>query len=92
MDAEDSFTNCGSTKQAAAVQNLKQRPTDDELLKLYGLYKQATIGDNTTTKPGLFDLKGKYKWQSWADLEGTSQEAAEKEYIEFATSLIAKYN
>lgn len=71
---------------------MAKRPTDDELLKLYGLYKQATIGDNTTDKPGTFDFKGKYKWQSWKDLEGTPQEEAEKQYIEFAEELISKYN
>ena len=71
---------------------MAKRPTDDELLKLYSLYKQATIGDNTTDKPGTFDFKGKYKWQSWKDLEGTPQEEAEKQYIEFAEELISKYN
>lgn len=73
---------------ADAVQKLTKRPNDDELLKLYGLYKQATIGDNNTPKPGMFDLKGKYKWQAWEDLKGKSQEDAEKEYIEFANELI----
>lgn len=60
------------------------------MLKLYGLYKQATVGDNTTAKPGVFDLKGKYKWQAWEDLKGTSQEDAEKQYIELASLLIEK--
>ena len=58
-------------------------------MKLYGLYKQATVGDNNTDKPGTFDFKGKYKWK---DLEGKSQEDAEKEYIDLATELISKYN
>lgn len=71
---------------------MKTRPDDDSLLKLYGLYKQATVGDNNTDKPGLFDLKGKYKWQAWEDLKGTSQEDAEKQYIEFASELIANDN
>lgn len=78
--------------QAAAVQSLTQRPNDDELLQLYGLYKQATVGDNTTDKPGLFDFKGKYKWEAWDKLKGTSQEDAEKQYIALADELIAKYN
>jgi diazepam-binding inhibitor (GABA receptor modulator, acyl-CoA-binding protein) len=33
---------------AARVKNFKTRPTDDELLALYGLFKQATVGDNTS--------------------------------------------
>ncbi|CAH2355387.1 acyl-CoA-binding protein [[Candida] railenensis] len=79
------------TDKANAVQALTKRPSDDELLKLYGLFKQTTIGDNETSKPGMFDLKGKYKWQAWADLKGTSQEDAETQYIELADELLAKY-
>lgn len=74
------------------MSNLAKRPSDDELLKLYGLFKQATVGDNETTKPGLMDFKGKYKWQAWEDLKGLSQEEAEQQYIELATELIGKYN
>uniref|UniRef100_A0A914S4P1 ACB domain-containing protein n=1 Tax=Parascaris equorum TaxID=6256 RepID=A0A914S4P1_PAREQ len=39
-------------------------PSNDELLELYGLYKQATVGDNISTKPWL-DLKGRAKWDAW---------------------------
>ncbi|KAK9378754.1 acyl-CoA-binding protein 2 [Kockiozyma suomiensis] len=77
---------------ADAVQKLPKKPTDDELLSLYGLFKQATVGDNDTPKPSVFDLKGKYKWNAWDKLKGTSTEDAEKEYIELAESLIAKYS
>lgn len=30
------------------VHQLKQRPNDEELLQLYGLYKQATMGNCKT--------------------------------------------
>ncbi|KAI9274803.1 putative acyl-coA-binding protein [Phascolomyces articulosus] len=72
---------------AAEVKELSKKPSDDDLLKLYGLFKQATVGDNNTAKPGVFDLKGKYKWQAWEDLKGKSQEDAEKEYIAFVEEL-----
>lgn len=35
---------------------------DDSKLKLYGLYKQATTGPCTATKPSFFDFKGRAKW------------------------------
>ncbi|ODQ63592.1 acyl-CoA-binding protein 2 [Nadsonia fulvescens var. elongata DSM 6958] len=76
-------------QKAEAVKTLTSKPSDETLLKLYGLYKQATVGDNNTSKPGVFDLKGKYKWQAWEDLKGKSQEDAEKEYIELVDSLLA---
>lgn len=35
---------------AEAVKTLTKRPTDNEFLELYALYKQATVGDvNTCT-------------------------------------------
>jgi len=33
---------------AEQAKNLKSKPTDDEMLELYGLYKQATVGDVNT--------------------------------------------
>lgn len=35
---------------AADVQKVKTRPTDQELLDLYGLFKQANVGDVNTGK------------------------------------------
>ncbi|VDN41107.1 unnamed protein product [Gongylonema pulchrum] len=55
---------------AEKVKHLKQRPTDDEMLELYGLYKQATMGDNTTSKPWMIDMKGRMKWDAWEKRKG----------------------
>mmetsp|Transcript_2442 Transcript_2442/g.2832 ORF Transcript_2442/g.2832 Transcript_2442/m.2832 type:complete len:87 (+) Transcript_2442:127-387(+) len=79
------------TEKADAVQKLTKRPSDDELLDLYGLYKQATVGDNDTAEPSAFNFKAKYKWKSWDKLKGTSQEDAEQQYIKLADELLAKY-
>ncbi|KAF9895670.1 Acyl-CoA-binding domain-containing protein 1, partial [Lobosporangium transversale] len=73
---------------AARVKTLTTSPDNDTLLKLYGLYKQATEGDNTTTRPGMFDIKGKAKWDAWDQKKGVSKEAAEKEYIELVNTLV----
>ena len=41
------------------VHLLPTKPSDEELLQLYGLYKQATVGNCNTQKPtSLFDIKG----------------------------------
>jgi diazepam-binding inhibitor (GABA receptor modulating acyl-CoA-binding protein) len=77
--------------KAEAVKNFATRPADDELLKLYSLFKQATVGDNETPKPGMFDFKAKYKWEAWDKLKGLSQEEAEEQYIAFVDELSAKY-
>ncbi|XP_065579966.1 acyl-CoA-binding protein homolog [Artemia franciscana] len=78
-------------KAAEDVKNLTKRPTDEELLELYALFKQATVGDNTTARPGMFDLKGKYKWDKWDSKKGMAQDAAKEAYIALAQEIIAKY-
>ena len=65
--------------------------SDDELLTLYALYKQATVGDVDTGRPGLFDLKGKAKWDAWNGKKGMSKDDAAKEYCLHVERLISKY-
>ena len=78
-------------KAAEEIKTLTQRPTNEELLDLYGLYKQATVGDCNTERPGMFDMKGKAKWDKWNELKGMSQEEARRKYVELANGLLAKY-
>lgn len=59
----------------------------DTLLILYGLYKQSLFGDNTTSEPGFFDLKGKAKWNAWKKYQGESQYNSMKKYILIARGL-----
>nr|AAX85200.1 diazepam-binding inhibitor [Aedes aegypti] len=75
---------------AEKVKTFTKRPSDQELLELYALFKQASVGDNTTEKPGMFDLKGKAKWQAWSDKKGISQDAAKEAYVKFVEELSAK--
>ena len=83
------MTELTTTFQAAvaATQSLTQRPDNATLLQLYGLYKQATAGDNTTTKPGLTDLVGRAKWDAWNAMKGTSADDAMQNYIELVDTL-----
>ena len=75
-------------EQAAKdVNSLTQRPSDDDLLELYGLYKQATAGDVSGDKPGMFDFKGRAKYEAWEELSGTSAEDAMQRYIDKVKSL-----
>uniref|UniRef100_A0A0A1WE75 Acyl-CoA-binding protein homolog n=1 Tax=Zeugodacus cucurbitae TaxID=28588 RepID=A0A0A1WE75_ZEUCU len=76
---------------AEKVKTFTKRPTDEELLDLYALFKQATVGDNNTSKPGMLDLKGKAKWEWWNKQKGKSQDVAKQEYIEFVEKLSASY-
>lgn len=62
--------------------------SNDDKLKLYGLYKQATIGDCNIQKPGILDLVGRAKWDAWNELKGKSKEDAKKEYVELVLKFI----
>lgn len=78
-------------KAAEEVKNLKTKPADDEMLFIYSHYKQATVGDINTERPGILDLKGKAKWDAWNGLKGTSKEDAMKAYINKVEELKKKY-
>jgi diazepam-binding inhibitor (GABA receptor modulator, acyl-CoA-binding protein) len=69
------------------VNNLARRPSDQHLLELYGLYKQATLGDITGDRPGGFDFKGRAKWEAWKQRRGLSREEAMKAYAEVVERL-----
>ena len=74
--------------KADAVRNLESGPGNDKLLELYGLFKQSTVGDVNTARPGMLDMKGKSKWDAWNSRKGLSKEDAMKAYIEVAQGLI----
>ncbi len=76
---------------AAKSRELTQRPANDELLKLYALYKQATEGDISGERPGGFDFKAIAKFDAWKNQEGKSKEQAAEEYVAFVDELTAKY-
>jgi acyl-CoA-binding protein len=69
------------------VQQLPERPGNLTLLRLYALYKQATLGDVHGDKPGFTDIVGKYKYDAWSALKGTAQDAAKQQYVELVESL-----
>lgn len=71
---------------------LKKSPTDNEKLKLYGLYKQATIGNINISKPSMFDLKGKSKYNAWEENKGMSDTTAMSEYVRYVSELQKIYN
>jgi acyl-CoA-binding protein len=75
---------------AAESKQLTKRPDNNTLLKLYSLYKQATAGDVTGSRPGGFDMEGKMKYDAWAKQKGKSKEAAMQEYIDLVESLKAQ--
>ncbi|MBS4044218.1 MAG: acyl-CoA-binding protein [Chitinophagaceae bacterium] len=75
----------------AAVANSKtltEKPSNEILLKLYSLYKQATQGDNTEAAPSNpFDFVAKAKHDAWEKLKGITKESAIQQYIDLVQQL-----
>lgn len=78
-------------KAAASTKEFTQRPSNEELLELYALYKQATEGDVSGERPGGFDFKAIAKYDAWEELRGRTKEQAMKEYITLVDNLQQQY-
>lgn len=76
---------------AQAVLQLKQKPTDEEKLALYGYYKQATMGDAPSDAPSWIQVVARRKWQAWYQCRGMPSEVAKKQYIKTVNDCIRKY-
>jgi diazepam-binding inhibitor (GABA receptor modulator, acyl-CoA-binding protein) len=71
----------------ADSKNLAERPDNATLLKIYSLYKQGSVGDNSEKKPGFGDMVGRAKWDAWHSLKGTSTDDAMQQYVDLIESL-----
>ena len=74
---------------AKDIMNLAERPDNDTMLRLYGLYKQGSEGDVKGPKPGFFDFVGTAKYEAWEKLAGTDSEQAMKKYVDLVKKLVA---
>jgi diazepam-binding inhibitor (GABA receptor modulating acyl-CoA-binding protein) len=71
----------------AQAKQLPEKPDNPTLLKIYGLYKQATCGDNTERKPSFTDYVARAKWDAWNGQKGKDQTQAQSDYIDLITAL-----
>lgn len=78
-------------RAAARTKMFTKRPSNEELLQLYALYKQATEGDVAGERPGGFDFKAIAKYDAWAELKGKQKDAAVAEYVVLVDELAPKY-
>jgi acyl-CoA-binding protein len=73
------------------VKKLSRTPSNDELLELYSLYKQGSVGDVQGSRPGMLDFKGRAKYDAWAARKGTTKESAMTAYVALVGRLAQKY-
>jgi diazepam-binding inhibitor (GABA receptor modulator, acyl-CoA-binding protein) len=82
MTIEERFTDAQQR-----VKDLATAPSNETLLELYGLYKQATAGDVQGSRPGIMDFKGRAKYDAWAAKKGTFRVRAMEAYVALAERL-----
>jgi len=72
-----------------ALEEAKSLPSqsNEVLLELYGLFKQATQGDAEGERPGGFDFRGVAKFDAWNARRGMSTEEAMQGYAELVRRL-----
>jgi acyl-CoA-binding protein len=78
-------------KAVEQSKQLTKRPSNEELLDLYALFKQATDGDVTGDRPGGFDFKAIAKYDAWAGKKGKTKDAAMNGYIALVGKLVETY-
>lgn len=70
-----------------AVELAAKNLSNDSLLQLYGLFKQATQGDCEQKEPSSFSFQAHSKWAAWNAHKGLSSEEAKANYVKLAVHL-----
>jgi diazepam-binding inhibitor (GABA receptor modulator, acyl-CoA-binding protein) len=76
----------------AGSKNLTKRPSNEELLDLYALFKQTTDGDASGERPGGFDFKAIAKFDAWTGKKGLSKEQAMTDYVALMKKMVESYS
>jgi acyl-CoA-binding protein len=77
------------SKFQAAAENARHinGVSNEDKKKLYAHYKQATEGNINSERPGIFDLVGRAKWESWSAIRDMPKHEAKQKYIDLVESL-----
>ena len=71
----------------ARAKKLTKTPESGDLLELYALYKQATTGDVSGSRPGMLDMKGRAKFDAWTKKKGITKDDAMTKYVAYVDKL-----
>lgn len=81
-------------EQAVQYVRTQQPPrpfTTNEKLNMYGLYKQATVGDAPQDPPGFWEgFETHAKWKVWSAYRGRSGDECKEAYIDSLVQLTSQ--
>ncbi len=84
MSLEEKFADA-----QVRVKTLSKTPSNQDLLELYSLFKQGSVGDVQGKRPGMMDFKGRAKFDAWASKKGLAADAAMEQYVALVDRLLA---
>lgn len=80
-----------AVEQVRSLPSSGNSPSTSEKLKMYGLFKQATIGDCNTAQPWAVQIEARAKWDAWNANKGITKENAMSAYCNDFLALNDKY-
>ena len=78
-------------KSVKLIKNKITPTSNEDLLILYGLYKQVTQGNCTTPQPWAVQVEPRAKWDAWFAHSGMNKNEAMQKYIQKVNDLIAHF-
>ncbi len=76
MSLEEQFTEA-----QVNAKKLTARPSNQDLLDMYALFKQGSAGDVSGKRPGMMDFKRRAMFDAWANKKGISKTDAQEQYV-----------
>eukprot|EP00931_Biecheleriopsis_adriatica_P079070 TRINITY_DN5248_c0_g1_i1.p1 TRINITY_DN5248_c0_g1~~TRINITY_DN5248_c0_g1_i1.p1 ORF type:complete len:484 (+),score=80.40 TRINITY_DN5248_c0_g1_i1:99-1550(+) len=73
-----------------AAKSLKNVETSKRL-KLHALFKQATAGPASGSRPSVFEPSERAKWDAWAKLKSMDRRTAKREYCALVSELLPSW-
>lgn len=71
---------------------LIQKPANEELLRMYGMFKYVKEGNASGSPPNIiWNASGNYKWHEWKKYDDRAIDEVREEYIAYVNLLVAKY-
>mmetsp|Transcript_29869 Transcript_29869/g.33942 ORF Transcript_29869/g.33942 Transcript_29869/m.33942 type:complete len:95 (-) Transcript_29869:394-678(-) len=77
-----------AAEEFAAFTKSGAKTSNDDLGEVYGLYKQATVGDVNIDRPGILNQKARGKWDAWNSKKGMTADDAKVAYVTKVASLL----
>lgn len=75
-------------KSVSLIRNHSTPISHDDLLILYGLYKQITQGDCNISQPWTVQVEARAKWNAWFQNNNMPRNIAMQKYIEKVNQLL----